>query len=77
VGPAYQKTHRSDSEPNRPSGWPTQLLKSFQKIPQATLSRTTSILGEQDKVIVDSDKQSDVYGNGSNQLDIGLLVVID
>jgi hypothetical protein len=37
-------------------GGPHDLLKTFQKIPQATLSRTTSKLGEQDKIIVDSDK---------------------
>jgi hypothetical protein len=37
-------------------GGPHDLLKTFQKIPQTTLSRTTTRLGEQDKTPVDSDQ---------------------
>jgi hypothetical protein len=42
-----------------------------------TLFVTTSRLGVPDRIAVDSDKQIDVYGNGSKQLDLGLLVVTD
>jgi phage-related protein len=42
-----------------------------------TLSKTTTRLGVQDKTTVDSDKQLNVYGNSSNQLDLGLMVVTD
>jgi hypothetical protein len=42
-----------------------------------TLFVTTSRLGVPDRIAVDSDKQIDVYGNGSKQLDLGLLVITD
>jgi hypothetical protein len=52
VGPAYQKTRRPDSGPNRPIvGSPHDLLKTFQKIPEKTLSGTTLRLSVQDKTI--------------------------
>jgi hypothetical protein len=35
---------------------PHDILKTLQKIPQTTLSRTTSRLGVQDKTSVDSDQ---------------------
>jgi hypothetical protein len=37
----------------------------------------TSRLGKQDKITVDSDKESDVFGNGCNQLDLYLLVITE
>jgi hypothetical protein len=37
-------------------GDPNDPLKTFQEIPQTTLSRTTTRLGEQDKTPVDSDQ---------------------
>ena len=77
VGPAYQKTRRPDGGPNRPSWWPTRPPEDLPEDSKTTLSRTTSRLGVQDKIAVDSDKQTDVYGNGCNQLDLGLLVVTD
>jgi hypothetical protein len=42
-------------------GSPHDLLKTFQKIPQTTLFRTTSRLGVQDKTSVDFD-QADRQG---------------
>jgi hypothetical protein len=37
-------------------GGPHDLLKTFQKIPQATSSGTTTRLGVQDETLVDSDQ---------------------
>jgi hypothetical protein len=37
-------------------GGPHDLLKTFQKIPQTILSRTTTRIGVQDKTSVDSDQ---------------------
>jgi hypothetical protein len=59
-------------------GVPHDLLKTFQKIPQTTYSRTTSRLGVQDKTSVDFDQsRSTDNGNCCKQLDLGLLVVTD
>jgi hypothetical protein len=43
------------SVPNDLVGSPHDLLKTFQKIPQTTLFRTTSRLGAQDKTSMYSD----------------------
>jgi hypothetical protein len=43
-------------------GDPHDLLKTFQKIPQTTLSITTLKLGVQDKLAVDSDKADQRIG---------------
>jgi hypothetical protein len=57
-------------------GSPHELLKSFHKIPQTTLFRTTTRLGVQDETSLDSTKQIDGYGKCCN-LDLGLQVVTD
>jgi hypothetical protein len=38
-------------------GGPHDVLKTFQKIPQMTLSRTTTSFGVQDKTSMDSDQE--------------------
>jgi hypothetical protein len=56
-------------------GGPRDLLKTFQKIPQMTLFRTTSRLGVRDKTSVDfAQSRSIGYGKMCN-VDLGLLVI--
>jgi hypothetical protein len=61
----------------QPSRWPTRPLEDLPEDSQTTLSRTTSRLGVQGKMTVDSDKQTSVCGNSCKKLDLGLLVVTD
>jgi hypothetical protein len=71
VAPAYQKTRRPNSGPNRPSWWPTRppedLFRRFrpQDLTYKTRHRWIPI------------KQIDKYGKYCNQLDLGVLVVTD
>jgi hypothetical protein len=56
-------------------GNPHDLLKTFQKIPRATLFSTTSILGIQDKTSVDFDRSRLTGYSKMCKVDLGLLVV--
>jgi hypothetical protein len=58
-------------------GDPHDLLKTFQKIPQTTKSRTTSRLGVQNKTSVDYDQSRSTGYDKMCNVDLGLLVVTD
>jgi hypothetical protein len=77
VGPAYQKTHRPDSRPNKLSWSPTRppedLLEDSRRPYPERLQGLVCKIRHQWILT----KQIDGYGKCCNQLDLGLLVVTD
>jgi hypothetical protein len=77
VGPAYQKTRRPLSGPNQPSWWPTRPLENLPKDSIRPYPERLEDLACKTRHWWIPAKQIDGYGKCCNQLDLGLLVIID
>jgi hypothetical protein len=77
VGPAYQKTRRPVSGPNRPSWWPTRPLEDLPEDFPNDLIRHDHKTRHPEQDLVDYDQRRLTrYGKMCN-VDFGLLVVTD
>jgi hypothetical protein len=77
VGPAYQKTRRPVSGPNRPSWCPTQPPEDLlEDSPDDLIQHDLKTWHRQDAVDFDQSRSTG-YGKSCNQLDLGFPVVTD
>ena len=78
VGPAYQKTRRPVSGPNRPSWWPTRPPEDLpEDSPDDLVHHDLKTWRTRQDIGGFRPKQIRGYGKCHSQLDLGLLVVTD